>query len=285
MEYIPCSNTQTVLEYVLTCIHNSRVVMLTGEQGSGKSFLSKKSVADLNRNTTSSLAHSTVYAELTDAGQRVGKGNQVTAMTFTEIIVGLSEISEKLMNPLIHAQKQWYHRMAGTATPQQLATLYAFLRRECQLLHIRALIIDNATFLDSETLKRLIQLRRYMNDRLALIFCVQTEKPEAHSEYFSRILKSAMPHEEYEHPMSVLRPSERDTKGDILLKLLTKLNCDLAGWSIETVSQLHQAWWNATQGNWHQIMQYWRRADDLYGTRTVKQWLIKPNEWGHLMQA
>lgn len=280
-----CSNSDEVSRYLVTTIQRSRISTLVGLPGSGKTFLTRPMTTDgwWHTQEPRQNAPALVYAELSET-----EGTQsVLAHLLTEIALGLSTISARRDDVLVHAQKDWFNKMHGTATTTQLTTLFGFIRKECQRLRVRGVIIDNATLLDVSSLKRLVQLRKHFSQQFALLFCVQTNEEGAHSAYFSRMLSIALAHDEYERPIELRRPARKEVTGTILHTFMENLNCtyDMKLWTKETITTMREQWWNATQGNWHQIMQYWRRADDLFGTRTVKQWLIKPNEWGHLMQA
>ena len=192
------------------------------------------------------------------------------------MIFGLAQISRRYDSELVHSTRIWYRKPQGEYSDRQFNTLFSFVRDEFLRLDIAALVIDNASLLDVTTVQRILDVRRLLGHRLALIFCTRIEREGTINASLANVLDVTLNNreqtaagsiDEVEQSIELKPTSEAETRGAVLKQLLSALNIDFApDLNTRDIAATRAMFWSQTLGTWDMIAKLERRLRDLVGS-------------------
>lgn len=189
MEFVHHSNTQQLMEALDTAVKKRWVRLLTGERETGKSYLLETWAASGSKIVRSRevIKIDLWNSELEVWGAEDG-AYASACMTFSllwgelaqrRISLGAFDTPSVLAKP-----KTMYKR-------SQFASLFRIVKDAVAEMRPRAIIIDNATYLDTFALDRLLDVRNKRFPLCALILCARQEKHATPDEPFRELFRTS----------------------------------------------------------------------------------------------
>lgn len=171
------------------------IVPLLGKPGTGKTGLVAY-WAGMYRQQQRGIAidrQPVLLAEISPTEKAsLGRGVYTTptaCVTFTSIMYTLGELSRQV-DPSTHTPR-WYREERSLYTDQQFLWLFDQVCREVRHLRVKAIVIDNAQFIDVPTMEALLRLRRRLLGRIGLVLCAQLAKNEQLDEPLGKVFERA----------------------------------------------------------------------------------------------
>jgi hypothetical protein len=280
-------------------ILHHQIIPLLGCPGTGKTFLLQYLVREhWTRERELAEGPRIVYIELRSTTAKAGGrfSTPMACIAFTEMTFGLAEISRRYDSEFVHNTRIWYRQPQGEYSDRQFNSLFAFVRDEFRRLGIDGLLVDNASLLDITTMQRILDLRRLLRHRLALIFSTQIEREGTINDSLARVLDVTINKKkeagtadisEVERHVELKPTSQAETSGPVLKGILRDLNVDFApDLKLEDVAAMRAMFWKETLGTWDMIAKLERRLRGLVqpgnARRTfltkelIEQWFGKP---------
>jgi hypothetical protein len=285
--FIHHANTVDVLNILAEAIVAHRIIPLYGCKGSGKSWLLGYLATDFWRQERGMKGRTprVAYVELWEPKANGGRlSTPVARLTFTEIVLGLGQVSRRYDSEFVHNTKLWYARERKESEDKQFAALFAFVRDEVQRLGIDALLIDNAHYIDIFTIQKLMDVRRFKGHELALIFCAPIERQGQINESLARWMGTVINDLEREHKIELEPTSREEITRSVLLGLLAHHKITFSPTlSNDEIARMRMMFWNETQGDWTSIAVRERRAKDFLGPYKGQLRYITKDLWEKIM--
>jgi hypothetical protein len=89
---------------------------------------------------------------------------------------------------------------------------------------VLAVVVDNAHLLDVYTIRQLVQVRRLLNNQLALVLCGPIEKPGGANEKILDLMNKSTAADEFDLALELSPIEEAEFKSSILLALFEHLS-------------------------------------------------------------
>jgi hypothetical protein len=197
-----------------------------------------------------------LFAEIS-ATERASLGRNVyttptACVTFSAIMYALGELSRQV-DPPTHIPR-WYREERSLYTDQQFAWLFDQVCRETRRLRVRAIVIDNAQYLDVPTMKSLLLIRKRLQSRVGLVLCAQLAKNEQLDEPLGKIFERARVDPAECDQAIELHPLTEDVfYSEVSLELVADLEADFAEGLVQYGSFVAEALWQLTAGDWKSI--------------------------------
>ncbi len=134
------------------------------------------------------------------------------------------------------------------------SSLYRVIESACRTYPIRAIIIDNAQYLDTIALEWLMSIRTKSVQRVAILFCIRLEAKEDASVAFRRTIQ-AVPSADQQllAPYTLALPTKTQFIGETFQSLLKAMNLRLVKKFQEDATYgtfLSATLWELTHGRW-----------------------------------
>lgn len=266
--FIHHSNTVDVLTWLGNAITNYKIASLLGCAASGKSYVLEY-LADAYWKYEKSGERKAPRVVRIELREPTGKGGgrystPAACIAFTEITSGLADISRHHDSELVHHTRMWYRQPQSLYSDKQFNSLFVFVRNECQRLGVTCMLVDNAHFLDTFTMQRLMDVRRLRGHQLACIFSAPIEKQGLINENLSRVLNVTTDPDDVESSVELKSLTQAETLNTVLIGLLKHLHLDFApSLDIKEIALIRKMFWSETQGDWHAIAKRQRRLQDF----------------------
>jgi hypothetical protein len=192
----------------------------------------------------------------------------ITCVAFSEIAYGLGQVAARSA-PVHGLSRKWYREPKALYTDAQFCSLLDFVRDEVKRLRIRAIVVNNAHFLDPCALEMLVLLRRQCNDRISFILCAQMAENAKIDEPLKEPLIRVPEAAKMCRTIELQRLSKRVYKAEVLPALRDDLALSFADdLKVKAIAlQVPDALWKYTGYDWQAI-------DDL--AREIKRKVPDP---------
>jgi hypothetical protein len=127
------------------------------------------------------------------------------------------------------------------------------LRRLAQKLQLRALVIDNAQFLDERGLRKLVEVRDRCEHKFGLILCYQMRDHAQPHERIQPLLEKVHVLDQRTDAEVVEQMSEAEFRSEVLPRLYIALEADFSLEIEAKIGDFEATLWKHTKGNWHRI--------------------------------
>lgn len=248
--FIELPGTPALLQRLDRIVRSRSVGTLVGPQSAGKSRL-----LDYWKNGGSTIvrAHEVLLVDIWRP-ERASLGDSkiatpIACITFSQLWDALD--SPMLRSPLNHKSvHRW--RPERLYTDYQFLSLFRHVHATLRRQQVRAIIIDNAGYLDRYTLERLMALRDRHHPQSALILCAQMRPNEAPDEPLDGLLYSVAEANVGCTDKLVLSLITVEEFSDVLANLIKKnLYADVR--PNELGELLFVRWGERVQGNWQHL--------------------------------
>lgn len=290
MDFLHVSNTRDILKRLDDAEQSRRILPIFGSEATGKTRLVSYWMNEYpakERNISHELRPA-LYVDLWEPQRRtIGRTIYVTPITnvlFGEILYQMARIPSSYQRKI--QESRWYQPTGVLSTDQQFITLFNFVRSFFKHLHIRMLIIDNAQFLDTCALDKLMRLRKERTDTCGIGLCIRLEKNEKFIDALEQFRKR-LPDENRRElarpdPVELQRMEPKEFR-DVVLKegIFQKLNIMFpTNPSQEEVAEqkriVKQAWNLAAQGDWYSIENLYERFRLALGEHNGRPHMLTP---------
>jgi hypothetical protein len=125
------------------------------------------------------------------------------------------------------------------------------LRKSARKLQLRALVIDNAQFLDERGLRKLIETRNTCGHKFGLILCYQMRDHAKPHERIQPLLDKVQVLDQRTDAEVVERMNEAEFRSEVLPRLYLALDADFSPEIEMKIDDFEATLWRHTKGNWH----------------------------------
>jgi hypothetical protein len=150
------------------------------------------------------------------------------------------------------------------------------LRRSAQKLQLRALVIDNAQFLDERGLRKLVEVRNKCERKFGLILCYQMRDHAKPHERIQPLLEKVQVLDQRTDAEVVEQMNEAEFRSEVLPRLYLALDADFSPEIEMKIDDFEATLWRHTKGNWHRIAAVTTIFDQELGPRNGDVRVINP---------